>query len=176
MTEHGDETQLEDFLARDYARVVGAVGLVCGSRAVTEDAVSEAMVRAWEWIRRGRTIDSLPAWITVVALNQARSWGRRRRAEAHAVERLHALERDRRESAGSRTALALDVWQALQALPRRQREVTVLRFYLDLDVRSIAAMLEISDGSVKTSLSRARQALGRAIGTPTGDGTEAQVE
>ena len=51
------------------------------------------------------------------------------------------------------------VREALRALPRRQREVTVLRYYLGLDVREIAAHLGIAEGTVKAMLFRARQSL-----------------
>jgi RNA polymerase sigma factor (sigma-70 family) len=56
------------------------------------------------------------------------------------------------------------VREALRALPRRQREVTVLRYYLGLDVREIAARLGIADGTVKAMLFRARQALAQTLG------------
>ena len=53
--------------------------------------------------------------------------------------------------------------EALRALPRRQREVTVLRYYLGLDVAEIAEWLGIGQGTVKAMLFRARQSLGVAL-------------
>ena len=50
------------------------------------------------------------------------------------------------------------------ALPRRQREVTVLRYYLDMDVTQIADALDLREGTVKTWLHRARISLARALG------------
>jgi RNA polymerase sigma factor (sigma-70 family) len=38
---------------------------------------------------------------------------------------------------------------AVRALPRRQREVLVCRYYLDLSVADTAALLHITNGSVK---------------------------
>jgi RNA polymerase sigma factor (sigma-70 family) len=58
----------------------------------------------------------------------------------------------------------IDLQRALAALPRRQREATVLRYYLDLDVREVAAALRMSEGTAKTTLHRARRALARALG------------
>ena len=66
----------------DYPRIVAAVGLVAGSRAAAEDAVAEALARAWERSDRGDAIDSLPAWVTRVALNLSKSRLRRLRVEA----------------------------------------------------------------------------------------------
>jgi DNA-directed RNA polymerase specialized sigma24 family protein len=40
----------------------------------------------------------------------------------------------------------------------------VLRYYLGVDVKEVADVLGISEGTVKTTLFRARRALSRALG------------
>jgi RNA polymerase sigma-70 factor (ECF subfamily) len=114
-----DEAAVRVFLAADYPRIVGAVALVAGSRPAAEDAVAEALARAWERSDRGGSIDSLPAWVTRVALNLAKS--RLRRARVESRHRASPAIAD--EPTGDR----IDVARALSALPRREREVTVLR-------------------------------------------------
>jgi RNA polymerase sigma-70 factor, ECF subfamily len=52
---------------------------------------------------------------------------------------------------------------ALAALPRRQREVVALFYYGEFSVAEVAATLGVSEGTVKTSLSRARDSLARAL-------------
>ena len=49
--------------------------------------------------------------------------------------------------------------QGLRALPARQREAFNLRVLEELDVATTASIMGCSEGSVKTHLSRARQAL-----------------
>jgi RNA polymerase sigma factor (sigma-70 family) len=158
-----DDDRIRDFVDGEYAKVVATVALVCGSVATAEDSVQEALARAWERLDRGDGIDRLPAWVTTVSLNLARSQMRRWRAERRARDRLGPL-RDDLSDAPAAGAVAHAVRDALRALPRRQREVTVLRYYLGLDVREIAEHLGIAEGTVKAMLFRARRSLADALG------------
>ena len=149
-----DEGELRKFIGQRYPGVVAAVALVTGSQPAAEDAVQEALVRAWERSERGEVIEHLAAWVTTVALNVARSGLRRLVAEKKARIRLGPPPEPRVADVDG-----VAVRQALEKLPCRQREVTVLRYYAGLDVAGIAAALGVSEGTVKTSLHRAREAL-----------------
>jgi RNA polymerase sigma factor (sigma-70 family) len=143
--------------------------MVCGNRAAAEDAVQEALARAWERGERGERIESLKAWVTTVALNVTRSGFRRLMAEHRARRRLesglpHPPETERGVGAIAAAADTVDLRRALALLPRRQREATVLRYYMDMDVAEVAASLRISEGAAKTTLFRARRALAAALG------------
>jgi RNA polymerase sigma-70 factor (ECF subfamily) len=157
-----DEIQVREFLHTAYPRLVAAVTLVSRSRAGAEDGVHEALVRAWERSERGETIEHLNAWVATVALNLARSGLRWLRAERRARGRLVADEAklDLDPAGASR----VDVDRALARLPRRQREVVVLRYYLQLDTKEVAATLGMHEGTVKSTLARARAALAAALG------------
>jgi RNA polymerase sigma-70 factor (ECF subfamily) len=156
-----DESRFDDFFLFEYPRLVGALGLVTGDRAVAADAVDEACARAWEHLRRGKEIDSLPAWVRVVALNVARGRFRRHVNERRACAALAALPRP---ETGRDADLAIDTRRALARLPRRQREIVVFYYFLDLSVDDIAVQLDVSSGTVKTSLHRARATLAEVLG------------
>ena len=146
-----------------YPRLVAGVALITGSRAAAEDAVQEALARAWERSERGEQIESLPAWVTRVAMNLSKSRLRRMRVEAkhRADVRVHEVA-----ESGAATDSRIDIGRALAELPHRQREVTVLRYYLGLNVGEIARTIELNEGTVKTSLFRARKALAAVLGEP----------
>jgi DNA-directed RNA polymerase specialized sigma24 family protein len=56
-----DEIALREFLHTRYRRLVAAVALVSGSRPAAEDAVQEALLRAWERSEKGEEVESLDA-------------------------------------------------------------------------------------------------------------------
>ncbi len=150
-----------------YPRLVAAVTLVSGSRPAAEDAVQEALVRAWERSERGERIESLHGWVATVALNLARSGLRRAIAERRARARLE-LAPVRDPAATER----IDVERALARLPRRQRETVVLRYYLGMDTKEVAEVLRVHEGTVKSTLFKARTALGAALGLSASEEAE----
>jgi RNA polymerase sigma-70 factor (ECF subfamily) len=154
---------IESFVASDYGRVVGTVALLVGDRHRAEEAVQEAIIKAWTGDHEVR---NLRGWVTQVALNQVRSAARRSGAEARAYGRLRpSLATSAPGPVPDRVAVA----GALDDLPDRQREVAVLFYYGDLAVAEIAELLSVSEGTVKTQLFRARAALARALGSPDDD-------
>jgi RNA polymerase sigma-70 factor (ECF subfamily) len=168
-----DESDVRHFLMEDYPRLVAGLTLASGSRAGAEDAVQEALARAWDRSDRGLHIHSLSAWVTVVALNLARSGLRRRRAERRATDRLRDPGRHEEgtpSGASSRSDERVDLERALSGLSPRQREAIVLHYYLDLPIADIAKALGVAEGTVKTTLHRARASLAEALGASRDNG------
>jgi RNA polymerase sigma-70 factor (ECF subfamily) len=155
-----DDPAVREFLTHDYRRTVGAVALVVGDRDVAEDAVQEASERAMRRRHRADALRGPAAWITVVALNVARRRFRRAATARRAIERLPV----RSPEADTTDAIALR--STLAALPRRQREVVVLHNFCGWSVAETARHLGVHDGTVKTSLSRARTALAIVLSEP----------
>lgn len=160
------------FLRNGYARVVGAVTLTTGSTAAAEDAVQEAVVRAWERSERGERIERLEPWITSVALNLSRSGFRRLVAERRARHRLAPGRGAMPEPSADR----VDLQRALGALPRRQREAVVLRSFLGCSVHEIVAAMGTSEGTVKSQLSKARAHLAAALSLDPEPETDPETE
>ncbi|HEX5936794.1 MAG TPA: RNA polymerase sigma factor [Actinomycetota bacterium] len=156
-----NEAEIRGFLSHDYARVVNAVALASGSDPGAEDAVQEALVRAWIRSERGEHIESLPAWVTSVALNLSRSGWRRAVAERRASRRVRAP--GEAAAASASTEDQVEVARAIVALPRREREVAVLRYLLGFDTKETAGVLRIGEGTVKSSLARARAHLAERL-------------
>ena len=152
-----DEPAIKTFLEQDYPRVVGVVALMSGDTAAAEDAVCEALARAWERSERGEAIENLGAWVTTVAMNLTRSRWRRILAERRARARMAVAE------ASADPDVGIDVRRALRSLSPRHREVLLLHHYLGFDVNAVARHLGIPAGTVKSSLHRARAAMARYL-------------
>jgi RNA polymerase sigma-70 factor (ECF subfamily) len=144
----------------EYRRLVAYVAVACGSLSLAEEAVQEAVARAWERSERGQEIRSWKAWVTVVALNHARSRLRRVMAERRALDRLTEERRGGEEDLEE----VADLQRAMGELPFRQRQVLVLRFFLGDRVAEIASALGMSEGAVRSMLYRARRALAARLG------------
>ena len=148
-----DRQQVEMFVRGEYPRVVAVVGFACGDFGRAEDAVQEVLASLLE---RKVDITNPSAWIVTAALNRVRSGERRLSAERRALERF-------RRAAPTDLTFAADldeeVLGAMRALPARQREIAGMYYLLDFAVADIARALQVSDGTVKTQLHRARSTL-----------------
>ena len=93
------------------------------------------------------------AYLRQTVVNRSRSVLRHRGVQTRYAPVLEADSRRTVDGTaeGVRRRVVLD---ALQQLPTRQREVLALRYYLDLDEATIAEVLGISRGAVKSHASR----------------------
>ncbi|MBP2704494.1 SigE family RNA polymerase sigma factor [Microbispora sp. RL4-1S] len=137
--------------------------IMVGDRETAEDVVQEAFLGLHRRFAHLRDQDRAVIYLRSAVLNQARSVLRRRRlpswfAGAYdppvwSAEAAVLLSVERRE-----------VMEALHRLPRRQREALVLRYYAELSEEETAQVMCVSRGTVKSTTSRALDALGRLLG------------
>jgi RNA polymerase sigma-70 factor, ECF subfamily len=158
MGEIGSSGDVERCIGSEFERLVQIVAVVTGSVPAAQDAVLEAFARAWEREAKGTEFVHVAGWVVTVALNLARSGRRRQITERRARTRLASAPRD-----GPDVAALVDLDRAVAALPRRQRQAVVLHYLLDLDVATVSALLGVSDGTIKTALSRARANLAETL-------------
>jgi RNA polymerase sigma factor (sigma-70 family) len=135
---------------RDFLRVATATA---GSLELGRDAVQDAFVTAIRHHRQFRGEGPLEAWLWRVvvtsALKARRSSNRTPVAEAPSEAREDTPPRDDLHQ----------VREAVAGLPERQRMVLFLRYYADLDYRTIADVLGVRPGTVAAALNAAHRAL-----------------
>jgi RNA polymerase sigma-70 factor (ECF subfamily) len=166
----GVATSLEGFLEGIGPRAFRFAELGLRHREDALDAVQEAMVRMLRY--RGRPAAEWPPLFwrilrsRVVDAQRRRSLRLRWLAPAPATGDGPVDWADDGPDPGrhhdGREAYAR-LAEALAALPARQREAFSLRVLEELDVADTARAMGCSEGSVKTHLSRAREALRRQL-------------
>jgi len=162
----GESPDVALIYRQHHADLVRLALLLVGDRASAEDVVQDVFTRL---CTRGRVLeqDRVLAYIRAAVMNGCRSMLRRRALARRVTITRTTAWRDTQESAEHTVILAEDrrlVLAALAALPGRRREVLVLRFYLGLPVAEVAAMLGISQGSVKSATARGLESLARRLG------------
>ncbi|HKF75370.1 MAG TPA: RNA polymerase sigma factor [Candidatus Dormibacteraeota bacterium] len=152
----------DELFGAGFRRLVARIERRFRGGVSAEDAVQEALIRAWQQSAAGEEIASLDAWVATVAGNVARSELRRRQAEAQALARCSGSWPAGTGSTGEwppELQHLGPVAAAIEELPERQGQVIILHYYGDLRLSEIATILGITEGTVKSSLHRARSAL-----------------
>ena len=157
------ELAFHGIFVASYRRLVVQLYGVTGDAAEAEDLVQEAFVRAAAAGTRFTKVDNHEAWLRTVAVNIHRSRWRKLRNFALIRERSAAPPTDLPTLENR-----LDVIEALRGLPQGQREVVALHYLADLDVAEVARTLRFPEGTVKSRLSRGRDALALVLGQEEG--------
>ncbi|WP_209313912.1 sigma-70 family RNA polymerase sigma factor [Blastococcus sp. TF02A-35] len=153
---------LEEVFRREYQRVVGVAARVLGSRDQAEDVAQEV------FLSFGRS--SVPAgeaggWLSVAAahtaLNVIRSGRRRTSREETVAAAGDAVVPDVADAVLTNEDRSR-VRAALAALPRTQAVALVLR-HSGLSYAEVAAALDLSPGSIGTTVRRAESALRKEL-------------
>jgi RNA polymerase sigma-70 factor (ECF subfamily) len=131
-------------------------------RADAEEAVQEALVRAW--LRRDacRSPDEPLPWLLEITRNEARRLhGREARRGHRELVEWRPLDSGEDELSGAAVRLTLE--QALGALGDRDRRMLRLRYGQDLTQVEVARRLGLPETTVKVRLHRARRRLRRLL-------------
>jgi RNA polymerase sigma-70 factor (sigma-E family) len=157
-------------LYRDHRmRMVRLAVLLVDDPSTAEDVVQEAFTglhRHWAGLRDEA---AAVAYLRTAVVNGSRSVLRRRRTARDYVP-PHQVNARSAESLAMLSAEHQAVVDALGTLPPRQREVLVLRYYGGMSEAEIADATGISRGTVKSTASRALDAVQRAMTGRSGRG------
>jgi RNA polymerase sigma-70 factor (sigma-E family) len=132
---------------------------VSGDYQRAEDLAQIALMQAFRTWRRVRRADDPHNYVRRILVNSYLSMTRRRSfSEAPAAE----LDIDRTvPDPATGIVNSDDLWRALATLSARERVVLVLRYYQDMDDRTIADVLGIKPSTVRATASRALASLRR---------------
>lgn len=132
-----------------------AVGLL-RSEPDAEDAVQEAVLKAWRHFGRFRPGSDLRPWLFTIVANECR---RQRRNRWWSVIKGSGRADERITGPGSDEPAIADLRRALYRLPHDQLLAVILRYYLDLTFEEVGQTLGISPKAAKSRTYRALERL-----------------
>jgi len=148
----GSEDEYVEYVSARVPALRRLAFMLSGDGHRADDLVQQTITTLYVKWGRARTADNLDAYVRTMLvrtyLDEKRlAWARvrlfRETPEPPPAEEQTGSVEDRQV-----------VRAALSRVPRRQRAVLVLRFFYDLPVEEVAAMLGCSDGTVKSQTSR----------------------
>jgi len=159
----GDHDAFSTLAAASIGRLLAAARLILRDEDRAQDAVQDALVRAWLDIRGLRDPDRFDAWLHRLLVR-----GCYRAAKSDRGRRLvevQLLPIDGPSAPDAQVALVTrdQLDRAFRRLPTEQRAVLVLHHYLDMSDGEAADVLDIPLGTFKSRLNRANQALRAAV-------------
>lgn len=116
-----------------------------------EDAVSEAVVKAFERLSSLREPEKFKPWMMQIVANEARKlYGKKKRVD---------LVEDASEMKLYHEDAKNELWDIVVRLDEKSRAVVILFYYEQLSLKEIGGVLDISEGTVKSRLFRAKEKL-----------------
>ena len=142
---------------------------LASDRATAEDAVQEALLRAWRSFDQFKAGTNARAWLFQIMIRELYAQGRR----LHSRPKLESLDIEidgeaPRDSAGPALLDAAEVNRAFSALSPAHRTVLLLTIIEGFTCREVAVILSVPIGTVMSRLSRARQTLRQHLAPSAG--------
>ena len=173
----GDVGGLEVLVRRYQMRAVNTAHLIVGDRALAEDVVQDAFVRAYERIGRFDLDRPFEPWFMRMVVNGSVTAVSRERRRVHREAPLEstgaggAVDAADREAGphelSERADLRKRVLEALDGLPPAQRAAIVQRYYLGMSEAEMGESASSPPGTIKWRLNAARKKLSKILRPPS---------
>jgi RNA polymerase sigma-70 factor (ECF subfamily) len=148
---HGDREAFE-MVIRTHSRTLFAIAYsILQSREEAEDVVQDSLVKAWKRRWRVRDPEKFPAWLATVTRHKAHDVFRKRRTVPLSEQLTESIEPERTNT----SALDQRLHSALAALPELHRAALILRYFEEMDYRTIENSLGLTNGALRGILGRA---------------------
>jgi RNA polymerase sigma-70 factor (ECF subfamily) len=156
---HGDREAFE-MIIRTHSRQLFAIAYgILQNREEAEDAVQDSLVKAWKSRWRVRDPEKFPAWLGTITRHRAHDIFRRRRTvplpETMADDPPALVESKAGLDTIDEAERLAKVQAALATLPELHRAAVTLRYFEEMDYRTIENTLGLSNGALRGILGRA---------------------
>jgi RNA polymerase sigma-70 factor, ECF subfamily len=167
LTLGGDSTAFEQIILRYETRVMTVAARLLGARDDARDVAQEVFLRAFKYLHRLDLQKPVEPWLMGITVNVCRDAVRqrqRRRDTFIEVEAPETIDQSANPYAGAvRKQERLILQRALDCLPDKERLAIVLRDVEGLSTAEVASILQSSETTVRSLVSRGRLRLKAAI-------------
>ena len=125
------------------------------NETIADDVTQDAFVRAYRFLPNYRADAKFSTWLYSITRNCAMDELRKSSRRRKVMEKLETTD----ATPSSDHAVVLEVREAIASLPEDLREPVILIDLLGTSYREAAAILDAPEGTVKSRLHRAREAL-----------------
>lgn len=148
----GEDPGFREYVTARRGSLLRMAYLLTRNLADAEDLLQAALAKTYQAWDRIEDRGALDGYVRRAMMNTHISWWRRRRLEEYPTEQIP--DRPVADHAGE-SELHDTLRRALGRLPERMRTAVVLRYYEDMSEAEIAKVLGVSQGTVKSTVSRA---------------------
>jgi RNA polymerase sigma-70 factor (ECF subfamily) len=157
----GDHDAFEVLATAAGDRLYAVARLILRDSDVAEDAVQEALIRAWRQLPSLHDPDRFDAWLHRLVINACADQGRQLRRWANQVRPL-SVEPSIADHTGA-VADREQLERGFERLRPEQRAAIVLHFYSGFSAAEIAGILGIPEGTARSRLHYATVAIRAAL-------------
>jgi RNA polymerase sigma-70 factor (sigma-E family) len=147
-----DDPGFRDYVTSRSGSLLRMAFLLTRNQADAEDLVQAALAKTYQAWDRIVDRNALDGYVRRAMVNTHISWWRRRRVEEYPTDDIP--DRAVADHAGD-SELSDALQRALDRLPSRMRAAVVLRYFEDMTEAEVADILGVSQGTVKSTVSRA---------------------
>ncbi len=156
---HGDRDAFE-MIIRTHSRTLFAIAYgILQNREEAEDVVQDSLVKAWKTRWRVRDPEKFSAWLATIARHRAHDVSRKRRTVPLSDQAIKATDPESPDT----TALDQQLHTALADLPELHRAALTLRYFEEMDYRTIENTLGLTNGALRGILGRALAAMRKQL-------------
>lgn len=162
----GSKTAFDALYEKYRDQAVRTAYLITGNLADSEDIVQDTFVKVYLHSSKLKNNNGFKAWMMRILVRTAWKSSKKKSRELPDEEAVTRME-DRQEPSSLDKVLKSEEAETLNAvvkkLPVKQRMAVVLFYYNDLSVSETAKALGIMEGTVKSRLHTARNAMKKAL-------------
>ncbi|MBX0353966.1 RNA polymerase sigma factor [Bacillus toyonensis] len=152
LAKKGDHEAFMALIHTEKVKMYRIAKAMLHDEANIEDAIQTTILKAYENIKKLKKEAFFQTWLIRILINECNNI-------IKSYKKLIIIEDHDSSMVAFDRYKDIDLCNAIQSLTEELRAVTVLYYYEDMNQESIASLLEIPKGTVKSRLSRARELL-----------------